>query len=103
MVRLNKEYIVEVDSYSYTLKRDSNKKIIKVDKNTGAETEEDQYGVVGYYGDLKGSIRGAIKDMNDRKLAKGTHELLEAIEIINKNNEKFERILKKAIKEVPER
>lgn len=100
MIRLNKEYVVDVDSYGYTLRRDFNKKIVKLDKSTGEEVEADQYGTVGYYRDLKGCIRGAIYDMNTRKLSKGTYELQEAIEIINKNAEKFEKVLKKAIREV---
>lgn len=99
MVRLNREYIVEVEPHNYTLKRDMNKKISKVTK-LGDEVEEDVYNVLGYYGNLQQAIKGAIADMNIRKLSRGEHTLEEAIAIIAKNNEKFDRILKKATKEI---
>ena len=99
MIKLNSEYLVEVDPLNYTLKRDCKRKVVKIDKETGEEIEEDYFESIGYYRKLKNAIKGALEDLNNRKLSKGNHELLEAIEVINKNNEKFERIVKKIIKE----
>ena len=102
MIRLNKDYIVDVEPRNYTLKRDFNKKVTKVTKS-GDEIEEDQYGVLGYYSNLRQAVIGAVEDMNIRKLSRGVHTLEEAIDIINKNNEQFEKLLKKAIKEIGEK
>lgn len=98
MVRLNKDYIVEIDASNYTLKRDLHKKVIVV--RGDKESEEDQYDIIGYYRNLQHAVKGAIDDMNIRKLSRGMHDLEDAIAIIAKNNESFEKLLKKATKEI---
>lgn len=95
MITLTSEYLVELDERNYTLKRK-----YKMKKPADDGSDQYEYATLGYYANLQNAVKGAIDDMNIRKLSKGTHDLLEAIEIINKNNAKFERILKKAIKEV---
>ena len=93
MVVLNKDYYVESDSLSFTLKRKAsgfNKKGEPVKTDT----------VIGFYGDLTGCIKGAIKDTKLRAVRDYDYSLEEALVKFQGINDSFTKILNKVIKEV---
>jgi len=92
MIRVNDDYIIEIDNYNFTAKRDLHQARIKKDGST-----EDQFKTVGYYGDFSSAIRGIIRDMNIRELSDGVKTLEEALGIILKNNIRFEELLTKVL------
>lgn len=102
MVRVNEDYIIEVDPLNYTVMRDAHRKTTRVNKSTGESVEVDAFTTVGYYGNLAEAIKGVIKDMNAKALKDGVHTLKEALEIVVNNNNRFYELLEKvlSIKEV---
>lgn len=96
MIRVNDDYIITVDSMSYTLMRDVHRKTKRRDRS-GEEVEVDAFLTLGYYSNLRGAIEGAIKDMNARELSEGVHELKEALEIVTTNNRRFSELLEKVL------
>lgn len=97
MIRVNDDYIIEVDSFNYTVKRDTHKKRVVRDKITLKETEIDLFTNVGYFNDLTGAIKGVIEDMNKRDLSRRTVTLLEAVEIVLNNNRQVSDLLERAL------
>lgn len=97
MIRVNKDYVIEIDSFNYTAKRDLHRKGVRKDRLYGTEVEVDQFTTVGYYGDLTGAIKGIIRDMNNRRLTDGEHTLEEALSIILENNKKVSDLLEKVL------
>ena len=51
MIRINEDWVVDVDEYNYTLKQDLHKKTPRKNKN-GTVEEIDAYKVRGYYSNL---------------------------------------------------
>ena len=98
MVQINDDYIVQIDSLNYTVMRDAHRTTTRKDSKTGEVSEVEVFITIGYYSDLEGAIKGVIKDMNARALQDGTHTLIEAFEIVIKNNNKFSELLEKALK-----
>ena len=97
MIRVNDDYIIEVDSFNYTVKRDTHKKRVVKDKITLKEKEIILYSEVGYFDDLTGAIKSIIDDMNKRDLSRRTVSLSEAVEIVLKNNCQVSDLLEKAL------
>jgi hypothetical protein len=93
MVRINENYIIDVDEKCYAVKFDKH----KTDKKGNAV-----YDVCGYYGSLESAIKGVIKSMNSKALSEGIHSLEQAIEVVSSNNRCFENMLKKALEEMGE-
>ena len=77
MVKVNDDYIIEIDSLNYTVKRDEHKTREEKVKGSDEVKVVPVFTTVGYYYDLATSISGIIKDMNRRQLGEGTHELHE--------------------------
>ena len=90
MIRVNDEYVIDVDSMCYTT---------KIDKHKTDKKGNPVYEVVGYYKDLDGAILAVIKSMNRRKLSEGVYDLKTALGIIQASNEQFEKLLREVIKE----
>lgn len=97
MIRVNDDYVIEIDSLNYTVKRDLHKKTLKKDKSTGEEVETDLLKTVGHYNNLSSAIKGVISDMNRLKLSSGVHELQEAVNIVLENNRRVSELLEKAL------
>lgn len=90
MIRVNDDYVIEVDAYNYTACKDRHRK----DKNG-----EDIFTTVGHYSDVEGAIGGIIKDMKSNKLDNDTYSLEEAINVIRKINGQFKEMLERALNE----
>lgn len=97
MVVVDKDYIIDIDSCNYTVKRNTHRKEKIVDKITGEEKEVDYYKTVGYYGSLGAAIKGVINDMNVRVCTDNVLTLEEAVKVIQESNKKFNELLEKAI------
>ena len=93
MVKVNDDYIIEIDSLNYTVKRDEHKTREEKVKGSDEVKIVPVFTTVGYFYDLATSIQGVIKDMNRRQLGEGTHTLREAVDIVLNNNEKIETLL----------
>lgn len=98
MVKVNDDYIIEIDSLNYTVKRDEHKTKEEKVKDSDEVKIVPVFTTVGYFYDLASSILGVIKDMNRRQLGEGTHELREAVNMVMNNNRHFEALLEKALK-----
>lgn len=94
MVIINDDYIVEVDGRNYTLKSKYQKKTADDE-----DSEEFEFGTIGYYGNLKYAIKAAAEDLVRRKLIKGKHTLNESVEIINETYKEFAKLLDKTIED----
>ena len=89
MIRVNDDYVIDVDSMCYTT---------KIDKHKTDKKGNPVYEVVGYYKVLDGAILAVVKSMNRKELSEGVYELKEALEIIQASNEQFETLLKEVVK-----
>lgn len=74
MVRINKDYIVDVDTYEYTAKQDLHKE----DKEGNPI-----YKTVGHYGTLKNAILGIFKHKGQKVLSEGEYSLNEAVDALS--------------------
>lgn len=97
MVVVDQDYIIDIDSFNYTAKRNTHQKEKIVDKITGEEKEVDRYKTVGYYSSLGAAIKGIINDMTVRKFTKNVLTLEEALKVIIENNKKFTKLMEKVI------
>ena len=97
MVRVNDDYVIQIDNYNYSVMRDAHRKTTRKERN-GETVEIDAYVTVGHYSGLPGAIRGVIKDMNKRELSDGIHTLQEAIDIVVNNNNRFNELLENALR-----
>lgn len=97
MIRLNDDYLIEIDSCNYTVKRDLHRIRVKIDKVTGEESRTPDYSTVGYFGTLPGAIKGVIEDMNRTHLKNGEHDLQEALAVILENNRKFSQLMERVL------
>lgn len=89
MIQVDKNYIIDVDKHCYT---------VKIDKHREDKNGNPVYDVWGYYSSLENAIKGVIDAMNTAKLKRGTHDLEKALQIVQKTNDQFTKLLKKAVK-----
>ena len=89
MIQVDKNYVIDIDKYNFT---------VKIDKHKEDKNGEPVFELVGYYNSFESAIVGVIKSMEKRKLSRGTHTLEEALQIVQKNNDQFTKLLKKVVK-----
>jgi len=97
MIKVNENYIIDIDSYEYTVKRDLHRKKNVKSQTTGEIVEVDDYATVGHYGSLVSAVKGVIANMNRCKLREGVYTLEEAVAIVLENNNKVSELLEKAL------
>lgn len=97
MIQVNDDYLIEIDSCNYTVKRDLHRVSTKIDKVTGEDVRTPVYSTVGYFGTLAGAIKGVIDDMNRTQLKNGEYELQEALTVILENNRQFSKLLERVL------
>lgn len=97
MIKVNENYIIDIDSYNYTVRRDLHRKKNVKSQITGEITEVDDFATVGHYGSLGSAVKGVIDNMNRCKLREGIHTLEEAVAIVLENNNKVAELLEKAL------
>jgi hypothetical protein len=74
MVRVNEDYVVDVDTLSYTAKEDLH--------NTNKKGEP-TYHTIGYYGTLKQALLGIFEYKARKSLSKGEKSLYEAVKVLS--------------------
>lgn len=97
MIRVNDDYVIELDSFGYTVKRDMHFSKHLSNYKTGKKELRHLIVTVGLYDSLTSAIKGVIEDMNYRALSYGVHELKEAVEIVIKHNRQVSDLLEKAL------
>lgn len=95
MIRVNDDYVIEVNNYGCTARRDTHK--TRISKETGQEVPV--YDLVGYYGSLEAAIKGILDHSKQNKLSVGTHSLKEALAICRTETRKFDELLTKALEQ----
>jgi hypothetical protein len=73
MVRIDDDYIVDIDAMGYTAKKNTHKK--DKDGNT-------IYSAIGYYGSLVNAVKGIYEHKVTNKLSEGETPISEAIKIL---------------------
>ena len=72
MIRINDDWIINVDRYQYTLAKDTHR-----------EKEKYRYDAVGHYSTLTNALNALLMEMVKDKLKDGEIELCEAVRAIN--------------------
>lgn len=93
MIEIIDGYVIDVDPLNYTVKKETGN-VNKEGKKT--------YRTYGYYGSLKGALKGCIEAMQKEKLDSDTFPLEEAIKASNRTVGRFNELLELAIKECKE-
>jgi hypothetical protein len=99
MIRIDEDYIIDVDPHNYIVKRDLHKERVTVNDETGEETRTPVFNTVGYFGDIPSAVRGIIRDMNRTELSGGVFSLTEAVKMVQDNNKRFYDLLDRAFEE----
>ena len=91
MTRIDDNYVIFVDGYNYVLKRDTHR-TAKVKDN---DEEQPVYVTIGYYGNFKAALERMLQEDIKEKLAEGTRSLKEAVELVKKRHEYWEKLVKR--------
>lgn len=92
MIKVDDEYIIEIDSCNYIPKIDKKKEYVDKDGNT-----RHAYDIVGYFGTLKSAIEGVRQDKIRRNLSANDYDLISALAEIGKIDYEFKETLEKAV------
>lgn len=90
MVRINDEYVIDVDEMNYTVKIDMHKKNKK---------GEDVYKTVGYYTTMKNALDGVVNNRIARKLLDKDYSLEEALTTIRTIHQEYIDVYNKVLQE----
>jgi hypothetical protein len=93
MIELTGGYYVKVTAHSYNVVYDTG----RITKTKNGILEK-VYEPVTYHGTMADAIRGAMKDMQKRKLSDLDGTLADAISEIKEVHERFERLLREVVK-----
>lgn len=91
MIHIVDDFYVDVDELNYTVCR----------KSTGIRNgiEVDVYKPCGYYGTLRGAVKGVVEKNRRKMLAEKEVELVEAIKILKEADDMVENLLYRALSE----
>ena len=93
MIRVNKDWIINVDQYSYQPMRDLHR-TRKYLRKDGTETEVPDYrGDYGYYTSLKDAVKAIARIEYKNAVSKQETALSEAIRLIDETVNRFEKLL----------
>ena len=95
MIQVNDDWVVDVDDFCYSLKRDMHKDIVR--KNG---TVEHKYKVIGYYNTLEKALNSLYEQLNKQTLQQGLHSLSEAVTAIRDNRIRWEELISRVLNEV---
>ena len=96
MIRVNEDYVIEVDNYNYSAYQDTHK--TRYDKKL--ETEVPVYKLVGHFSTLMSALQGIFKYMVRQSLSNRDHNLESAIEVIKKERLEFTELMFNVLEEV---
>lgn len=92
MIKLDDDYMIDVDSYNFTLIKDKG----KINKKTGKPITI----AVGYYGNLQGCLKRYAELTAISKLQEHDVTLPEAIKIITESNDKLIAMLNQKLPDI---
>lgn len=84
IIRLNDDWVIEVNDMSYMLKKDRHRK----DKNG-----DDVYTISGYYTSLEGALKGFRKELIRYGFEDKAMSVKEALKVVEKANKEFDAVL----------
>lgn len=90
MIRINDDYVIEVDELNYTLKQDMHKK----DKEGNHV-----YKTYGYYNNLESAFKGAIEVQTKKSLANTEISLYDAVTCVRNIHKEFTDTFRRVIRE----
>jgi hypothetical protein len=97
MIRFNEDWIIDIDEYNYTVKKDMHCIRTRTRKD-GTPYEENVFETKGYYGSLEKALKRIGEEIIKDKLRTGAHPLREALQTIRdctkEWSENVERIMK---------
>ena len=88
MIRVNDDWVIDVDEYNYILKKDMHRSRERVRKD-GTPYIEDDYTVKGYFSTLERALNRLGEEMVRERLKDGAHDLREATQAIRECTGKF--------------
>lgn len=90
MIRINDDWIIDIDKYNYTLRRDMH--TTRTVKKNGEEVEEDVYTAVGHYSSLDKAFENLGKEIIRYKLIDGEYTIKTAVEAIRECQDEWRRL-----------
>lgn len=97
MIRVNKDWVVDVDEYNYILKKDLHKKTIR--KAKGKEPVEiDAYKVVGYFGTLESALNRLGDEIIKDCIGTGEMDFVQACNAIREAKAAWQTLADKVTK-----
>ena len=93
MIRVNNDWVIDVDQMNYTPMKDMHK-TVQVKKKDGTTTDEPYYkSGYGYYTSLKGAVMAIARVEYKNALTGQETALNEAIKLMDETMTRFEKIL----------
>lgn len=96
MIRFNDDWIIDIDEYNYTVKKDMHCIRTRV-RRDGTTYQEDVFDTKGYYGSLEKALKRIRDEIIKDEFKDSAHQLSEALQTIRECtrewNETVERIL----------
>lgn len=92
MIRVNEDWIIDVDAYNYILKKDAHKQTKQ--KSGNGYVMADTFYVVGYYSTLSAALDTLGKEMFKDKISTSCYSLAEAVAALQECRDVWEKLLK---------
>ena len=89
MIRINEDWVIDVDPFNYTIKKDLHKQI----KQKGGNVV-DLFNVVGYYGTLDAAFNALGEQIIKDKLSTACYTLTEAVTALKECRKEFNELIK---------
>ena len=90
MIRINDDWIIDIDRYNYTLRRDMH--TTRIIKKNGEEVEENVYTTVGHYSSLNKALDNLGKEIIRYKLMGAEYTLKTAVDAIRECQDEWRRL-----------
>lgn len=95
MIRINDDWLIDVDQYNYIVKRDTHKMV----KARDGKAMVPGYTTMGYYGSLRKALEALGEEMVRDRLAGDSLSLAEALQTVRECKEKWDALVRKAVGE----
>lgn len=97
MIRINEDWVVDVDPYNYILKKDMHRTAIR--KKKDSKITEPVYAVQGYFSSLDKALDRVGEEILRDRLSDGDMTLIEAVTAIRECREEWRRLVEAVTKE----
>lgn len=95
MIKVNEDYVIDVDQYNFTVKFDRHRKWLN--EKTGVEV--DVFDTVGHYSSLESALYACLKDMQVRKLSDEDMSLAKALKVVRDTTRRFTGTMNRVLRE----